>query len=127
MKEAIRSGGAPAPIGPYSQAVRVGNLVFVSGQVPFDPATGEMVEGDIGTLTRRSMDSVIAILEAAGMGAANIVKANIYLADMGDFAAVNEVYGSYFADVDVPPARAAIQPASLPKDARIEIEAIAAD
>ena len=103
MKEAIRSDGAPAPIGPYSQAVRVGNLVFVSGQVPLDPRTGEMIEGDIGALTRRSMDSVIAILKAAGMGASNIVKTNIYLADMGDFAAMNEVYGSYFDGADVPP------------------------
>ena len=127
MKEAIRSDEAPAPIGPYSQAVRAGDFVFVSGQVPLDPETGEMIEGDIATLTRRSMDSVLAILRAAGMGAANIVKTNIYLADMGDFAATNEVYGSYFTDVETPPARAAVQPARLPKDARIEIECIASD
>lgn len=126
MKQAIRSDGAPAPIGPYSQAVRVGNLVFVSGQVPFDPKTGAMVEGDIAALTRRCMDSILAILEEASMTAANIVKTNIYLADMGDFGAMNEVYGSYFTE-GVPPARAAVQPARLPKDARIEIEVIAAD
>ena len=111
----------------FSHASVVGNLVFVSGQVPLDPETGEMIQGDIGALTRRSMDSVIAILKAAGMDAANIVKTNIYLADMGDFAAMNEVYGSYFDSVDEPPARAAVQPARLPKDARIEIEVIAAD
>ena len=125
MKEAIRSDKAPAPIGPYSQAVRVGNLVFVSGQVPFDPATGEMVEGDIATLTRRCMDSVLAILEAANLDASDIVKTNIYLADMGDFGAMNEAYGSYFEGVAVAPARAAVQPARLPKDSRIEIEVIA--
>ena len=125
MKEAIRSDKAPAPIGPYSQAVRASNLVFVSGQVPFDPATGEMIEGDIGALTRRCMDSVLGILEAAGLDASHIVKTNIYLADMGEFAAMNEAYGSYFENVAVPPARAAVQPARLPKDARIEIEVIA--
>ena len=126
MKEAILSDKAPAPIGPYSQAIRTGNLVFVSGQVPFDPATGEMIEGDIQALTRRAMDSVLAILEAGGMTAKNIVKQNIYLADMGDFAAMNEVYGTYFSD-GTPPARAAVQPARLPRDARIEIDVIAAD
>jgi 2-iminobutanoate/2-iminopropanoate deaminase len=126
MKEAIRTDKAPAPIGPYSQAVRVGNLVFVSGQVPFDPATGKMIEGDIDALTRRCMDSILGILEAANLNVHHIVKTNIYLADMGDFAAMNAAYGSYFEGVDVPPARAAVQPARLPKDARIEIEATAA-
>ncbi len=124
MKRAIRSNDAPAPIGPYSQAVQVGSLVFVSGQVPFDPATGEMVEGDIKVLTKRCMDSVIAILEAAELTASHIIKTQIYLADMGDFQAMNEVYGSYFTE-GIPPARAAVQPARLPKDARIEIEVIA--
>jgi len=125
MKEAIESSKAPAPIGPYSQAVRVGKLVFVSGQVPFDPVTGEMIAGDIGTLTRRCMDSILGILEAADLDADHIVKSNIYLADMSDFAAMNEAYGSYFEGVEIPPARAAVQPARLPKDARIEIEVIA--
>ena len=126
MKKAIESDKAPAPIGPYSQAVRVGNLVFVSGQVPFDPVTGEMIEGDIGTLTRRCMDSVLGILEAADLNAGHIVKSNIYLADMSDFAAMNEAYRSYFEGVEIPPARAAVQPARLPRDARIEIEVVAA-
>ena len=123
MKEAILSDKAPAPIGPYSQAIRTGNLVFVSGQVPFDPATGEMIEGDIQALTRRAMDSVLAILEAGGMTAKNIVKTNIYLADMGDFAAMNEVYATYFRPPA--PARSTIQAARLPKDARVEIDLIA--
>lgn len=128
MKEAILSDGAPAPIGPYSQAIRAGSgsLLFVSGQIPLDPKTGQMVEGDIQTLTRRCMDSIVAILAKAGMTTANIVKVGIFLADMGDFAAMNDVYGSYFRD-GVPPARAAVQPARLPKDARIEIEVVAAD
>lgn len=126
MKKAVRSAKAPAPIGPYSQAVRVGNLLFVSGQIPLDPETGEMMEGDIGVLTRRAMDSIVAILEEAGMTARNIVKTSIYLADMADFPAMNEVYGAYFEE-GVPPARAAIQPAKLPKGARVEIEVIAAD
>lgn len=125
MKEAIESSKAPAPIGPYSQAVRVGNLVFVSGQVPFDPVTGEMIEGDIGILTRRCMDSILGILEACDLNAGHIVKSNIYLADMSDFAAMNEAYGSYFENVEIPPARAAVQPARLPRDARVEIEVIA--
>ena len=127
MRKAIESEKAPAPNGPYSQAVRVGNLVFVSGQVTFDPATGEMIEGDIGTLTRRCMDSVLGILEAADLNASHIVKTNIYLADMRDFVAMNEAYGSYFESVAIPPARAAVQPARLPRDARSEIEVIAAD
>ena len=124
MKEAIRSEKAPAPIGPYSQAVRVGNLVFVSGQIPADPESGEMIDGDVATLTRRCMDSILGILSEAGMTAANIVKTGIYLADMRDFAAMNEAYGSYFTE-GIPPARAAVQPAQLPKNARIEIEVIA--
>jgi 2-iminobutanoate/2-iminopropanoate deaminase len=126
MKEAILSDGAPAPIGPYSQAIRYGNLLFISGQIPLDPKTGKMVEGDIETLTRRCMDSIVAILEKAGMTPANIIKTGIFLADMNDFAAMNGVYGGYFRD-GIPPARAAVQPARLPKDARIEIEVIAAD
>lgn len=124
MKQAIRSEGAPAPIGPYSQAVQSGGLVFVSGQIPLDPVTGEMIEGDIGTLTKRCMDSIVAILSAAGLDASHIIKTNIYLADMADFAAMNEVYATYFAE-GIPPARAAVAPAELPRGARIEIEVVA--
>jgi 2-iminobutanoate/2-iminopropanoate deaminase len=126
MKKAILSENAPAPIGPYSQAIRVGNLLFISGQIPLDPETGAMLEGDIGALTRRCMDSIVAILAEAGMTAANVVKTTIYLADMADFARMNEAYGSYFQE-GIPPARAAVQPARLPKDARVEIEVVAAD
>ena len=125
MKQAVQSNGAPAPVGPYSQAVRVGDLIFVSGQIPLDPETGEMLSGDIAALTRRCMDSVLAILGAAGADATHIIKTNIYLADMSDFATMNEAYGAYFTE-GVPPARAAVQPAQLPKGARIEIEVIAA-
>ena len=125
MKKAILSAQAPAPIGPYSQAVHVGNLVFVSGQIPLDPDTGKMLEGDIGALTRRCMDSIVAILAEAEMTPAHIVKTTIYLADMADFAAMNEAYGAYFPK-GIPPARAAVQPARLPKDARVEIEVVAA-
>ena len=124
MKKAILSKDAPAPIGPYSQAVQAGNFLFVSGQIPLDPKTGQMVEGDIATLTRRCMDSIVAILEAAGLGPSHIVKTGIYLADMADFAAMNAAYASYF-EGSVPPARAAVQPARLPKDARVEIEVVA--
>jgi 2-iminobutanoate/2-iminopropanoate deaminase len=124
MKKAILSEGAPAPIGPYSQAIRTGTLLFISGQIPLDPETGQMVEGDIQTLTRRCMDSIVAILAEAEMTTSNIVKTSIFLADIADFVAMNEVYGSYFRE-GIPPARAAVQPARLPKDARIEIEAVA--
>ena len=124
MKEAIFTQKAPEPIGPYSQAVRVGNLLFVSGQVPLDPSTGEMVQGDITVLTRRVMDSIISILSAADMTSTQIVKTNIYLADINDFSEMNNAYSAYFNE-GIPPARAAVQPAKLPKDARIEIEVIA--
>ena len=124
MKEAIFTQKAPEPIGPYSQAVRVGNLLFVSGQVPLDPSTGEMVQGDITVLTKRVMDSIIAILSAADMTSTQIVKTNIYLADINEFSEMNSAYSAYFKE-GIPPARAAVQPAKLPKDARIEIEVIA--
>lgn len=122
-KEAVLTKDAPQPIGPYSQAVRSGDFLFLSGQIPLDPGTGEIVPGDIATQTRRCLDSLARVLEAAGASMEDVVKTTLYLADMGDFGAVNEVYATYFKGVA--PARAAVQAARLPKDARIEIEAIA--
>lgn len=123
-KKSFRTNKAPEPIGPYSQAIQAGKLVFLAGQVPLDPATGQLIEGDVAAQARRAMDNVMAVLEEAGLGPDHVVKTTIYLANMEDFAAVNEVYGSYFSG-DVPPARAAVQVARLPKDARVEIDAIA--
>jgi 2-iminobutanoate/2-iminopropanoate deaminase len=123
MKQAISSPGAPKAIGPYSQAVRAGQLLFVSGQVPLDPATGQMVEGDIAAQTRRVFDNLAAVLKAGGRSFADVVRTTVFLADMNDFAAVNEVYGTYFTEPY--PARATVQVARLPKDARVEIDVIA--
>lgn len=122
-KKAFLSQKAPEPIGPYSQAIQAGKLVFLAGQIPLDPATGQLIEGDIVAQTRRAMDNIVAVLAEAGLGPDDVVKTTIYLADMGDFPAMNEVYGSYFKGT--PPARAAVQVARLPKDARIEIDVIA--
>ena len=124
MKQAISSAGAPKAIGPYSQAIRAGQLLFLSGQVPLDPATGQLVGGDIAAQTRRVMDNLGAVLNAAGLSFADVVRTTIFLADINDFAAVNEVYGSYFSAPA--PARATVQVARLPKDARLEIDAVAA-
>jgi 2-iminobutanoate/2-iminopropanoate deaminase len=123
MKQAFSSPGAPKAIGPYSQAVRAGQLLFVSGQVPLDPATGQMVEGDIAAQTRRVFDNLAAVLKAGGRSFADVVRTTVFLADMNDFAAVNEVYGTYFTEPY--PARATVQVARLPKDARVEIDVIA--
>jgi 2-iminobutanoate/2-iminopropanoate deaminase len=123
VKQAISSPNAPAAIGPYSSALRTGNLLFVSGQVPLDPATGEMIAGDIAAQARRVLDNVGALLNAAGLSFADVVRTTVFLADMNDFAAVNDVYRGYFS---VPyPARSTVQVARLPRDARIEIDAIA--
>jgi 2-iminobutanoate/2-iminopropanoate deaminase len=119
----IATPSAPAAIGPYSQAVRAGNLVFLSGQIPLDPATGSMVDGDIRAQTERVMENLAAVLAAAGLSFANVAKTTIYLADLGDFAVVNEIYGKRFPKN--PPARATVQVAALPKGARVEIDAIA--
>lgn len=124
----VRTNQAPAAIGPYSQAVvvQIGDgkrMVFCSGQIPLDPATGAMVEGDIEAQTRQVLENLGAVLAAAGGGFASVVRTTIYLADMDDFATVNDVYGTRFpAD---PPARATVQAARLPRDARVEIDAIA--
>src|SRR5512139_422686 len=124
MKKIITTTEAPAAIGPYSQAVEANGFVFVSGQIPLDPATGALVTGDIRGQTKRVMENARSILAASGCGMDQVVKATIYLRDMNDFAAVNEVYGSYFpAD---PPSRATVAVARLPKDAAVEIDLIAA-
>ena len=122
-KQAIKTERAPAAIGPYSQAVRSGELVFLSGQIPLDPATGELVSGGIEAETRRVLDNLRAVLAAAGCSFQDVVKTTIYLTDLADFAAVNAVYGSYFSGD--PPARATLQVTALPKGARVEIDAIA--
>jgi 2-iminobutanoate/2-iminopropanoate deaminase len=123
MKNAVSSPDAPKAIGPYSQAVRAGQLLFVSGQVPLDPATGQLVDGDIAAQTRRVFANLAAVLKAGGRSFADVVRTTVFLADMNDFAAVNEVYGSYFSEPY--PARATVQVARLPKDARVEIDVIA--
>ena len=123
MREAISTSDAPKAIGPYSQAVRVGNMVFVSGQIPVDPATGAIVEGDIAAATSRVFANLGAILAAAGLSFDNVVRTTVYLADMNDFAAMNAVYAGYFSAPA--PARSTIQVARLPRDVRIEIDVIA--
>ena len=123
MRQAVATPNAPQAIGPYSQAVRAGNLLFVSGQVPIDPATGQIIDGDIKAQTDRVMRNLSAILEAGGATMDHVVRCTVYLADMNDFAAMNEVYGSYFSQPA--PARATIQAVRLPKDARVEIDVIA--
>jgi 2-iminobutanoate/2-iminopropanoate deaminase len=123
MKAAISSAGAPKPIGPYSPALRTGQLLFVSGQVPTDPATGNLVTGDISTETRQVMENIGRLLKAGGLDFSAVVRTTVFLADMNDFQAMNAVYGGYFTEPY--PARATVQVARLPRDARIEIDAIA--
>ena len=120
MRKIIKTHDAPRAIGPYSQAVEAGGFVFVSGQIPLDPGTGNLVEGDFKAQTRRVMENGKNILSAAGCSMASVVKTTIYLRDMADFAAVNEVYGGYFPSD--PPARATVEVARLPKDASIEMD-----
>jgi 2-iminobutanoate/2-iminopropanoate deaminase len=124
-RKIIASDKAPAAIGPYSQAVQAGELLFLSGQIPLDPTTGEMVGGDdVEAQTRRVMQNLAAVLETAGGGFGHVVRTTIYLMDMNDFARVNAIYGSFFAG-QKPPARATVQVAGLPRGARVEIDAIA--
>jgi 2-iminobutanoate/2-iminopropanoate deaminase len=123
MRQAVSTPSAPAAIGPYSQAIRAGSLLFVSGQIPIDPATGSMIDGDIAAQTHRVFQNIGAILTAAGASFDQVVRATVYLADMNDFGVVNEVYGTYFSSPA--PARATVQAARLPKDARVEIDVIA--
>lgn len=119
----VHTDGAPAAIGPYSQAIVAGNLVFTAGQIPLDPATMQMVEGDVAAQTERVLENIKAILEAAGASLSSVVKTTVFLKDMNDFAAMNEVYARYFGDHQ--PARSTVEVARLPRDARVEIEAIA--
>ena len=120
---AVASDRAPKAIGPYSAALRAGGLLFVSGQVPIDPSTGAMVDGDIAAQTRQVLQNLSALLEAGGASLSDVVRTTVYLADMNDFAAMNEVYRSFFSEPY--PARSTIQAARLPRDARVEIDAIA--
>lgn len=124
MKKAIHTDSAPAAIGPYSQAVRWGNVVYVSGQIPIDPATGAFAGEDIAAQTRQSLTNIKNILAAEGLDMSHVVKTSVMLKDIADFTAMNEVYAEFFTEPY--PARAAYQVAALPKDARVEIECIAA-
>ncbi|MGN0779103.1 MAG: RidA family protein [Aristaeellaceae bacterium] len=124
MNRILSSSNAPAAIGPYSQGVQAGNLVFISGQLPFVPATGELLDGPIGEQTKQCLKNIAAILAEADCTLADVVKTTIFLKDMGDFAEVNAAYATFFTEN--PPARACVQVAKLPRDARIEIEVIAA-
>ena len=123
MKEIIATENAPGAIGPYSQAVKAGNMVFCSGQIPIDVATGEFVSDDVAEQTTQVLKNLSAVLEAAGTSLNNVVKTTVFLADMNDFTAMNEVYAEFFSENK--PARATVQAARLPKDARVEIECIA--
>ncbi len=123
-KDIIATSQAPSAIGPYSQAVRSGPWVFVSGQIPLDPQTGRIVEGDITAQAERVLKNLAAILEAAGAGLAQVVKTTVYLRDLTEFTRMNEVYARFFADK--PPARATVEVSRLPRDVQVEIDAIAA-
>src|SRR5207302_2523535 len=124
MKKIISTSDAPATIGPYSQAIRSGNFVFCSGQIPLDPKSGEMVTDDIGAQTRRVLDNIVGLLKSEGISLGDVLKTTIFLTDLGNFQIVNEIYGSYFNNQ--PPARSTVQVSALPKGAAIEIEVIAA-
>lgn len=123
MKEIITTENAPGAIGPYSQAIKAGNLVFCSGQIPIDPKTGDFVSSDVAEQTEQVLINLKAVLEAAGAGLSDVVKTTVFLADMGEFAAMNDVYSRHF--VENKPARATVQAARLPRDARVEIDCIA--
>jgi len=123
MRTRIRTDEAPAAVGPYSQAIRAGDTVYVAMQIPLDPATGQLVAGDVGAQTRQVMRNIGAILEAAGTSWANVVKTTVYLADIGDFAAMNAVYQEFVSDA--PPARAAFAARDLPRGAAVALDAIA--
>ena len=123
MRQAIAAPGAPKAIGPYSPALRAGNLLFLSGQIPLDPVSGALVDGDITAQTAQVMRNICALLDAAGAGVEHLVRTTVFLADMNEFAAMNACYATFLADP--PPARATVQVARLPRDVRVEIDAIA--
>ena len=123
MNEVVSTDKAPGAIGPYSQAIKASGMVFCSGQIPIDPATGNFVSEDISEQTVQVFKNLMAVLEAAGSGLDKVVKTTVFLADMNDFAAMNEVYANYFTENK--PARATVQAARLPRDAKVEIECIA--
>lgn len=123
MRETVRTGKAPAAIGPYSQAILSGGFLFCSGQIPLDPATGKMVEGGIEAQTERVLRNLAAVLEAGGASLRSVAKTTVYLVDLSDFSAMNEVYGTFFPED--PPARATIQASKLPAGALVEIDAVA--
>jgi 2-iminobutanoate/2-iminopropanoate deaminase len=123
VRETIFTRNAPGPIGPYSQAIRAQGFLFLSGQIPIVPETGEVIEGDISNQTKQVMENLVAVLRAAGAGAENVVKTTIFLANLGDFPKVNQIYGEYFGGVK--PARSTVEVAGLPKGVLIEIEAVA--
>ena len=123
MKEIVTTENAPGAIGPYSQAIKAGDFVFCSGQIPIDPATGEFVSEDVAEQTEQVLKNLSAVLEAAGTSLDNVVKTTVFLADMKDFTAMNEVYAKFFSANK--PARATVQAAGLPRDARVEIECVA--
>lgn len=123
-RDAVRTAGAPAAIGPYSQAVRAGGFLFCSGQIPMDPSTGKLVEGGIEVQTERVLNNLQAVIAAGGGDLSSVVKTTVYLTDLGDFPAMNAVYGKFFPQD--PPARATVQVAKLPAGARVEIDAVAA-
>jgi 2-iminobutanoate/2-iminopropanoate deaminase len=123
MKQIVATAQAPKAIGPYSQAVTWNGLAFLSGQIPLDPATGQIVEGDIAVQTERVLENLKAVLEACGSSLAQVLKTTVYLKDMGEFPRMNEVYARYFPEN--PPARATVEVARLPRDVRVEIDAIA--
>ena len=123
MREIVATEAAPQAIGPYSQAICIGDFVFTSGQIPIDPKTGVFVEGGIAEQTEQVLRNLVEVLRAAGTSLEAVVKTTVFLADMDDFAAMNEVYGRYFSNE--PPARSTVQAARLPRDARVEIDVIA--
>ncbi|MGI9087871.1 MAG: RidA family protein [Chthoniobacterales bacterium] len=124
MKKIVSTTEAPAAVGPYSQAVRVGPLLFTAGQIPLDPKSGQIVSQDVAEQTKRVLENLTAVLKAEGMDFSNIVKTTVFMTNLGDFATMNETYASYFQDA--PPARSTVQVSALPKGAQVEIEVVAA-